>query len=298
MRSFIASAPLAHRVGRMARTAQTGFSLVELMVAMVVGLMVIGALLSTFYVTSVTGRHGQALSQMTEDASVAMNMLRSQLSQVGYSRPVGLGANKFVPAYTGAGMNGCDSSFTDTGVAIAALACEDSSDDDDLQDSIAVAYEADARNSVVSGGVPLDCLGNALTIVAGANPYYQAYNRFYLDTPDGATRRALYCRGPGNNSAQALVENIEDMQIRYGVTNKFDVTPVQVARYASASSLANNFANVVSVRVCLVVASTNEVLDAPTSYVNCQQQVKAPADRRMYRAFTSTVVLQNRLGVL
>ena len=56
---------------------------------------------------------------------------------------------------------------------------------------------------------------------------------------------------------------------------------------------------VVSVRICLVVKSEDEVLDAIQPYVGCDPFAAAllPIDRRMYRAFTSAIVMHNRLGV-
>jgi len=285
---------------------QRGFSLVELMVALLVGLMVVGALLSTFFATMVGNRHGQALAQVTEDANIALNMLRSQISQVGYGMPTGVdGAGKFVKHYVGVGLVGCDTAFSDLSKDIGNLACPAGTG----ADSIALAYEADDRNSVMSTApaAPLDCLGNKLTpIGTGTSAYYLNYSRFFLDTPSGATRKALYCRGPGNTGAQALVENIENMQVLYGVSNNIGGTPAQVDYYANATTLATTaeFAKVASVRVCLVVASTDAVMDKdPTTakwpqYRDCTNTLVQPADGRMYRAFTTTIVLQNRLGVL
>lgn len=284
---------------------QGGFSLVELMVALLVGLMVVGALLSTYYATTVSNRHAQAMAQITEDASIAFNMLRSSLSQVGYSQPTGYntGTNKFIKRYAGVGLFGCDDTFADTSLAIESLTCTTTTGATSLRDAIAVAYEADVFNSVKSGTSPMDCLGNTWTAETGGT-WWKAYHRYYVDKPSGATKRSLYCRGPGNATAQALVENIEDMQITYGVATTLTTKPIQISYYASAYELtAADFANVASVRVCLLVASTAAVMDKTAAgtwpqYRNCQQGLSTPSDGRMYRAFTSTIVLQNRLGVM
>lgn len=275
------------------------------MVALVVGMMVIAALGATFLASSVSGRHGQAMAQMTEDANTALTMLRSQVSQVGYSRPkAALGpTGKYVPVYGGAALRGCDSgAFEDLSVAIAALTCTAGAANS--PDTLAVAYEADARNSVSTAGVPLDCLGNSLAAVGvGPDAYYLAYNRYYLATPAGAVHKSLYCRGPGSNTAQALVENIEDLQVRYGVAN-LAASPVQVGFYGGAGEAGVDFSQVVSVRICVVVSSTNKVMEKDPAtnnwpkYRNCDGAQVQPADGYMYRAFTSTVVLPNRLGVL
>lgn len=293
--------------GRRAR--QAGFSLIELMVALVVGLMVVGALLSTYYAIVVSNKHGQAMSQVTEDASVALNILRANLSQAGFSNAYGTNAGALLRNYTAGAVRGCDSAFSNTAVAIDALTCSDTTNNPALSDSVAVAYEADASNSTVNAaGSPYDCIGNTWAAVAAAPPkpaYWLAYSRFYLATPGGAARTALYCLGPGNAAGQVLVENIVDMQVKYGVAASMGTSPVQVAYYTDATTLAGVFTNVVSLRVCLVVSSINEVVDKLANgtyppYYNCRGggAQTVPTDGRLYRAFTSTVVLQNRLGVI
>ena len=284
-------------MARRPRRAARGFSLIELMVALLVGMLVVGALMAGYYAVTVSNRNGQARAQVTEDASIALNMLRTHLVEAGYSRVVSVGATKFVQAYTGRAVFGCDGAFVDPSLDIGALTCAGTSG----SDSLAVAYEADSTskgNSLLSGGVPLDCLGNTLSVIAGpSGNYYLNYSRFYLATSGVSTHLALYCRGPGNNTGQALVENIEDLQIKYGTTTAAGISakPVPVVEYVDAKDVAD-WALVVTVRVCVVAASTNEVMDDKTPYIDCQGNKVTPSDKRMYRAFTSTVVLHNRLG--
>ena len=280
---------------------QVGFSLVELMVALVVGMVVIGALMASFAAMSVNNRHSQAMAQMTEDASTALNMLRANLSLAGYSRPSGapITANGMVPkVYSGVWLRGCNGTFDDLSLAIGNLTCTAGAGTP--KDSLAVAYEADAVNSVASGGVPLDCLGNALTQVAGPPAYYLGYNRFFIDGG------ALKCRGDGSNVSQPLVENIHGMKVMYkvvtnlrsGVPAAWNDPSLWSSYYASPAALGTDYSGVTAVRICLIVKSSNEVMDAITSYKDCDQTDQTPTDKRMYRAFTTTVALQNNLGAI
>jgi type IV pilus assembly protein PilW len=277
---------------------QAGFSLIELLIAMVIGLIVIGAVLASYLGSRLSSRQGHALTQITEDAAIAFNVLRSGISMVGYGAPTGVGPDgRFTKAYTGQGLFGCDAAFADPSKPMAALACEAAG----AADAIAVAYEADAWNSVVNNDVervPLDCLGNTLT--KAANPDYLNYSRFYVDNGQ------LFCRGPGNHAAAALVDNVVDMQVMYGVANRVDGSPdtYGVARYADATAMGGqvdvaDWRNVVAVRICLVLRSADNVLDDPMPYQGCRGAVDAkPGDRHLYRAFTTTIVLQNRLGAV
>lgn len=267
---------------------QRGFSLIELLISMVIGLVVIGAMMAAYLGTGVSSRNTRALAQITEDASVALNVLRSQIGMTGYANPVGFdAAGKFTVAgpLVGASLVGCNADFSDLDQPIGTLACGD----DETADAIAVVYQADERNSVVgAGGDPLDCLGNGIPADAGV---WVAYSRFYV------TGGQLMCHGPGANESQALVDNVETMQITYGVSGGAGSDqPNQVVRYEDASTMsADDFANTMSVRVCVLIRSADEVMDQETSYVNCAGDETDPGNKRMYRAFTSTIVLQNRL---
>lgn len=272
------------------RPGQAGFSLIELMISIVIGMVVVGAVLAAYLGAGKSSRASRAMAQITEDASIAMNVMRSSIAMVGYGRPTGLVGSKFTKAYNGQGMFGCDAAFQTPTDAIAALTCSAAAG----PDSIAVAYEAEKDNSVVGAdGRPLDCLGNALSLDA-TGTYYLAYNRFYVSGGQ------LMCMGPGSGTPQALVDNVADMQIRYGVANVGALN--QVARYETGTSLqaalgAPGWGQTVSVRVCVVVRSTDNVLDQKLTYEGCSGQVTpADGDLRMYRAFTTTIVMQNRLG--
>lgn len=274
-------------IRRQARPVR-GFSLVELMVSMAIGLVVLAALYSGYQAAHLSSRSGRAVAQITEDASAAMSVLRTYVSAAAYSRPVGANAAALSRAADPANwVRGCDGKgFKDLSKPIADLECET-----DGPDALAVAFEANAFNSItrtVAGvDTPLNCVGDSIVLTAGANPYYLSYSRFYIND------HALFCRG--GDAGQALVENIEDMQVTYGVQ-----TDATHHLYKNAQEVTDDgqWPNVVSVRVCLVVRSADEVLDEIVDYQGCDPFADpvTPDDRRLYRAFTSTFVIQNRRG--
>jgi type IV pilus assembly protein PilW len=301
------SARLHSRRGR-----QAGFSLIELMIAMVIGLVIIGAMFAAYVGSGLSSRNTRAMSQITEDASIALNVMRSAIAATGYIVPTGSDITGFL-GVTGNGRNntlsGCNNEFSNPDAALGSLECAEG----DGPHAIAVSYEADAQNSAVNAaGLPLDCLGNTVPDDGGARP---AYQRFFVQ------EGALHCLGPGNAGSQALVDNVVDVKIEYGVgCDPSGAAPAcvdqggvaakdqggRVVRYMDAAEIRDAvgtpdelFRWVMSVRLCVTVASTDNVLDAVTQYVNCEgNKVNPPGgsdDRRMYRSFTSTIVLHNRL---
>ena len=88
-------------------------------------------------------------------------------------------------------------------------------------------------------------------------------------------------------------------------------TTLTVAGYLTASGMAttadaafnalsdaDKWAKVATVRVCLIVRSENPVAPSSESaqYYNCSGTLTSAPDLRLRRAYTTTIVLRNRLG--
>ena len=168
-------------------------------------------------------------------------------------------------------------------------------------DTLIVLYEADQDNTIATSGTtptPTDCLGNSVPSVT-SNPlgnYNIAENRFFV-----SANNSLSCRGNTAAGPQPLVDNVTQMQIWYGVATPFPATNQRgtvATRYLRANQIGDmnngHWDQVVSVRLCLVIQSRDPVLDAPAPFFNCEGVSTPTTDRRLYRAFTTTVVLLTR----
>lgn len=91
-----------------------------------------------------------------------------------------------------------------------------------------------------------------------------------------------------------LVQNVQNMQFLYGEDTDGDFS----ANYYVPSTQVVNMDNVVSIRVSLLIRSTDtDLAEAAQTYNFNGQAVVAPAnDTRMRRVFTSTVSIRNRLN--
>ena len=95
-----------------------------------------------------------------------------------------------------------------------------------------------------------------------------------------------------NMVTEELIEGVESMQLEYGE----DLTSDGLAnRYTNATGVTN-FANVVSVRIGLLMRSAEEVVhDTDTNTYDVLDVTVDPTDdRRLRRNFTTTVKLRNR----
>lgn len=287
------------------RSKARGISLIELMISLVIGLVVVGAVIVSIIGSGNSGRYQSAFAQMNEDAQIALSILRRDIEMAGYSQPtaiVALPAPQTLVFGTFAGSRwiyGCELGFANP--AAAAVACNALGSPVDPM--IEVAYEADVSNTQPVGGVPSNCLGNA---IPGAAPFLTR-NRYFVSTT-GSGRPELRCSA--NANTQPLVENIESMKIWYGVA--VDNVSTQVVRYVTADAIgAAQWDQVISVKICVLVRSADPVLSAGeddqvnallTKYRNCDSLVPLPADalqtsadRRLRRAYFATAALRTKM---
>jgi type IV pilus assembly protein PilW len=280
------------------RQSQRGLSIIELMVAMVIGMVVVAAVLFSYLGSGVTGRSQSALAQMNEDAMAAFSIMSRDIQMAGFSEPNGIvapvpgGVATFGRVFTGAAIFGCETKINNP-AATGSMSC--SVGGGTATHSSEVSFQATAVNSIPdSSGVPTDCLGNALALSGGA---YVATNRYYTATSTTSLGRELYCSSSGN-SGQPLVENVEAMKLWFGEADAAD--PRRAVRYVVASDVVD-WGRVVSVRMCMLMRSADPVLESDdpvaANYTDCDGGSVASPDRRLYRAFFSTVALRNRMGI-
>jgi len=292
------------------RLAGAGFTLIEMMVALAIGLAVVGALIAAYLSSFASGRHSDAVVQITEDATLALNVMRQQVAQAGFSTPHGVDEAGRLVLHQFNAIAGCEAAgFSDLQAGIQASAnCQSTSPDQSTSDAVEVAYEGSVLPGKASNGIlggagapqPLDCLGNTFAKThddATGDDYWLNDSKFYV--ADGS----LYCHGPGNRAGAAIVQNVETLQVTYGMANsaRGESDAGQVAHYDNAPPPGSPFwNNVVSVRLCVQVRSAAKVLDKASTatlgnWIDCRNVQRTAADGYLRRTFTTTIALQNRL---
>jgi type IV pilus assembly protein PilW len=283
------------------RSRVRGISLIEVLISMVIGLVVVGAVMVSLIGSGNTGRFQSAYAGMNEDAQIGLSILSRDLQMTGYAQPTALVSNGAPsPTYsltsTTLGSTtfvfGCDTGFANP--TAATLACGTA-----VTPALEVAYQADTGNTMANAGVPSDCLGNAIA----AGPPYVARNRYFIST--GASGRPeLYCASNNAaNAAQPLIENIENMKIWYGVF--VPAAPTQVVRYVTATQIAAlgagaaaEWSQVISARICVLARSAEPVLNTtedPIAYLNCDSVSANSNDRYLRRAYFTTASVRVRM---
>jgi type IV pilus assembly protein PilW len=302
---------------------QAGVTLVELMISMVIGLVIIGALLALYAGSVGTNRVSAAQSEMNEDAQFALKVLTGQLRQAGYN-PVHPGQTHTFALPSTHAVFGCTNGFANgsTATSTTALTCNTASNTAGA--AISIAYEADVLNTMASGNSPTNCLGTALTGRTDADTgttYYAAENRYYVKNG------TLYCAGVSGPAwaptvaEQALVENVERIEFSYGsttvttagwtatgavtgyltadqlgpATGTAAAPPVHATFIAAGNSAQEAWGTVVAVRVCVVMRSATPVFEDDVTSFGCNAAANAVADKYLRRAYVATVALRNRM---
>lgn len=285
------------------RSRMQGLSLVEVMVSLVIGLVVVGAVLVSYVSSGKTTQQQAAYAEMHENAQMAMTLLSRDLLLAGYAQASAIpgAGTTFTRTYSGRPVFGCDLGFV-TPNTTGTVACVTASG----KPAIEVSYEADTTNTVPVSGDPSDCKGARLRPAAGTLSgvnYFVTKNRFYLAT--GTTGRSeLHCASNTQDasgdpvSAEPLVDNVEDMKIWYGEANA--AAPRQIVRYVTAANVSD-WGLVLSVRICLLMRSSEAVLDgdvaATPKYLDCDSTDQNLPDRFLRRAYFTTTTLRNKMAL-
>lgn len=256
--------------GKQISNNQQGFTLVELMIALTIGLILLLVIGTVFTSSRQAFRIQEDNARIQESGRFALEILGRSIKQAGH---VDIPFTGFKVAFTGIAITGTD------GAAGAA-------------DTITLQYDGAIGDR--------DCgVGTAVTaanITAGSNIIQ---NYFNLDTVNAQLRcLGTIAAAPAAPGAppigQPLLDNIEDLQVLYGIDTDGDQSANQ---YAAAPA---DWTQVVTARVCVLVRSDKtNIVPAGNSYLNCNgAAVAVPADRRLRRAFTETFNLRNRINIL
>ena len=249
---------------------QSGMNLVELMVAMTLGLLVLLAISSIYIGSRQTFRLQEDNARLQETGRFALEVLGRSVRQAGYWNmpisPVNT-ATAFVPLAGGAVITGTN------GAAGA-------------PDTVTVQYDGLAGDR--------DCEGNVLAANAVVQDAYRLNSS------------QLQCDGNADGAVdhQALVDDIEDVQILYGIDTNGDQS---VDQYTATPA---NWAQVFSARVCVQARSANNVNITPQRFLNCGGAMGTATGAaafttasgtnalRLRRTFVATYNLRNRINIV
>jgi type IV pilus assembly protein PilW len=309
-----------------------GFTIVEIMVAMVLSILIMLGALQVYSSGSNSQRTLQASAEMMESGRTAVEMLARSARLAGYWKCDGWELASLTNhltseqrgLYSANGANGAPDTLrtlhaldeTEVGVTTAL----------DLApvDAFGVPQPADisvSNGSGFSGSeiiVINDCLkgdvfqlsaasGNSLSHNCTSCVEYYSTDAFLLEVQDtryfiqnNANGQPALFRSINGGTAEQMVEGVEDLQIFFGedtdsdgVTNRYVTADVIDAPCADGTN-PGCWTRVTSVRISVLMRTLDDnIALTPQSYLYNGQTVTA-TDRRMRRVFTAVIALRNQ----
>lgn len=248
----------------MPRRAQGGFSLVELMVGLTIGLLVVLAAIGSLVFTQATSAVVDDGSFLQQKADAVLRNMGYHISQAGAHGMMAAaepGKVVFSSAYTGYNTSPAGVIYNIHGVEGAGNA----------PDTLRVSYE--------DSGTSRDCLGNR---PATAN----VDNAFYISGTN------LMCLGASAAAAQSIADGVEDFQVMYGVQT--GAAGAEQYRFYTASSVLD-WTNIQAVQVCLQMVGGNKGNPQPGLILKGCQGQTLTNDGLLRRVYQRTFSLRNAL---
>ena len=264
--------------------SQQGFSLIELMIAITLGVVMMGAALQFMVGTTRTYDLGDDISRIQENGRIALDILVKDAENAAHlTSLIPRRRNFFLMDCSGTGANACLRDDTQ-------LVSSSS-------DRLAVQY-----TPYPDDGTEVDCLGT--TIPAGT----LLVNVYTIDDIDGDGINSLYCQGFNASTnawlsaaPQPLVDGIDQMQLLYRVTTPAaGPTGNDSYRYISGDQLtAAMYPFITAVRIGLLV-SNGQVAGAADNLARSYRVLDGNqldiTDNHMRRIYSTTVQFNNHTG--
>lgn len=271
---------------------QNGLSLIELMVALVIGLVLMIGVLQVFLASRQTYATNEAMSRLQENGRFALDYISNSARHAGYTNPrTRLEKGISIDSLAGSTCNN-QSGFVDTDIK----AC--SSDGGGKNpDSIGFALQPPEVD-----GEPRDCLGNKVA----SDQLIINHFEVIAAQPATNTPASLGCRvwnlttkdwANGDPNVYPLIEGIDSLQVLYGLDDAGGTTR-SPSRYVSADNVTN-WKNVLAVRISVLANSVSTLTPSPPNrnYVLLDTSPLNTADlgndNRARQIFSTTIQLKN-----
>ncbi len=280
----------------MTKLKQRGFTLIELMISLVLGMTVIAGISQLFIQSQQSFRLQRNLSYMMDDASYALEILRQSVVLTGYSS---LGSTD--------AQNSVDNAYVfsgDADVLGSTLTLNDREFIKGSTSDFVYRFQIDdsgaLANSPATSGLDASNL-NSTTGLDNTNGKPMIVTvRLFLEDSDGSLNLAYRSKIESsvsniNPSKQSLLPNVANMYVRYGIDTDADKS----ANFYTDSTDVSDWTQVVAVKIFLVIQSEDENVDR----ICAKKVIKiddvdsfTPTDCRLYRLFSTTVAFRNKLG--
>ncbi|WP_218311886.1 PilW family protein [Alteromonas antoniana] len=270
-------------------TRNYGFSLVELMISLLLGTIITGAIIQVLVSSQVTNNLNQAVAEVQESGRFISIRLTKELIEAGRYDSLSASIDKSV-----------DTVVEEAWVQNRPIA---------LPGDFAASAElgsiqgaSGANDSVVISMLDTeDCAGNQHGY--GGDEFH-VVNHFQVSGEqltctgyDGRVLRGLKASA-STSSSVVLLDNVNSFQLQYGVSDRAETSLGQPITYVTAEALPalrDNFQQVVAIRFGLLLSSYDDQVTQTVApeFAVLNENKKTLDKQHYYQVFTKTVALRN-----
>jgi type IV pilus assembly protein PilW len=257
-----------------------GYSLVELMVAMTIGLLVASAAIGLYRGQRAAFEQAADMTQMDDAGRAALDLIAVHARAAGFAAGIFVaGSDPVAPRIP---VLPCPAGRP-AGDPANSHCVRDARGSDGIQFS----HMADRVSSwLTTDGAPTDCLGQA--VPAGA----LSVTRFFVKPSGSSGEPELYCEGSGRlGTAQPVVEGVETLRLSYqlkGMAGLVGDFAIDAADEADAADAAERL-QVVS--VCVLVRGRPTAKNY--AYLDCDGRASQGTDRRRRQTYRLMLAARN-----
>jgi type IV pilus assembly protein PilW len=272
------------------RNNQAGFSLIELMISLTLGLILSGAVIQVMISNNSTERLNRAMASAQENGRFIISRLRNDLLMTGRYDSLRPELNRDVDVVVEAAFvqNNAIPLAGDFADALAKGATEGADGD---SDKLMVMLQAtqDCR------GAQHGYVDEEFLVV---NEYFLDGNALKCKGYDGRVLRGLKAQ-VDTDTAYVLLDDVVNFQVQYGITDNFasNDNSARPVKFIDADDLAAEKAAgaiVVAIRIALLVKADSDVKITPTpSFKLLNEETFQPAENKLYKQFETTITLRN-----
>jgi len=225
----------------MTRSGQRGFSLVELSIAVLIAVFLLGGLVTLVMGTRRTNATQGALSQLQDNQRIAMTLINNIVQKAGYfPNPV---TQSLATTFAAETLGG-----------VSMVAGQALGGTHGVSDTMAVRFFTPPNDST-NGNAVINCAGQSNSV----NSFNVSYNNlFQINTVSGTSWLQCQVRTNNNGTLSAvqtinLIPNVTNMIVLYGVGTSAASNDYSILHYLNATQVTatGNWLNISAVKVTL-----------------------------------------------
>ncbi|MEH6344911.1 MAG: PilW family protein [Bermanella sp.] len=278
---------------------QRGFTLIELMISSLIGLILMGGIMNLFITTNRSATLSDAIAQNQETGRFAMEYLTKFIRRAGYKENSQIEMPPIFTSFAGSPLITCGAGEEEEACSVNDL---DPLEDEDiiLGDRLGISYE-------VTNDTTRSCTGQVLPIIAD---FYYVDVFWVIGNENSDSFQDLVCRTYDTqagawlgNAAVSIINHVERFEFQVGLAS--DAQQQNTARYVNlttAEATASYSLLVRSIRIAILTTSQdnnnpNKVQSTKQartySLLDAESFTTSTDDRTLRAIFMNTIELTN-----